>query len=173
MGNLIIETATLDLSHITTEMAIVHELPFVGVRSDPSPSFRLAPTSSLSMTDLCYSAATVITATEPLSGHELEASREQVVEALKTLREAAEQEGGDGFLLGYNPLAPTARIPASELGFTDECVFVWSRDRGEDPLFDWSDVAHVVTDDVSISVFLVDGRLVTLSADIDWWNRLS
>jgi len=173
MSDTAIEDMVLDLSHITTAQAIVHSMPYAGTRGVAVPSFRIADTASLSMKDIPSYEGTVITATAPLAGQELEASREELAQAIASMRDEAATEGGDGFLLGYDPLNPTARIPASELALGADCVFVWNRERDEGPIFEWSEVAHLVTSREHAHIFLVDGRLISLCADIDWWNRLS
>jgi len=172
MSDLVMEDAVLDLSDIVTKKAIVHSLPFPGAHCRAIPSYRIADTASLSMKDIPSGEVTVITATAPIEGQVLEASREDLERAMASMRAAAAAEGGDGFLLGYDPLNPTARIPDSELALGADCVFVWNRGPGEGPIFEWSEVAHLVTSEESARIFLVDGRLISLHADIDWWNRL-
>lgn len=166
-----IETMELDLSDIATEKAIVHSLPFPGGHRLAIPAHRVADTASLSMKDIVSGEITVITGTAPIEGQVLEASREQLAQAIASMRAAAAAEKGDGFLLGYDPLNPTMRIPSGELALGVDCVFIWSRERRDGPIFEWSEVAHLVTSEESASIFLVDGRLITLHADIDWWNR--
>lgn len=173
MSDLVMEDAVLDLSDIVTETAIVHTMPLVGTRRDTLPSFRFAPTSSLSMADIEPGICTVITGTAPISGQELEACREELADALASLRREAEAEGNDGFLLGFDPLNPTVRIPSSELALGADCLFVWNRAPGEGPVFEWDQVAHLCTTPLSIGIYLIDGRTVFLYANIDWWNRLS
>lgn len=172
MSHAVIEDMALDLSHIATEKAIVHSLPYVGPHCNAIPSFRIADTASLTMKDIPSGEATVITATAPLEGQALEASRTQLAQAIEQMRASAREEGGDGFVLGYDPLYPTARIPSSELALGADCVFIWDRPRGDGPIFEWSEVAHLVTNEDSAYVYLVDGRLIVIHADIDWWNRL-
>ena len=172
MDDLVIEQEALDLAHVTTETAIVHTLPYPGPFCDPVPSYRIVPTGTLSMKDLPSDEITVVTGTMAVQGQVLEASRRRLVEAISSMRAAADAEGGDGFLLGYDPLGPSARIASTELGISDDCLFVWNRGRGEGPLFQWDEVAHLTTTEDTMRAFLVDGRVVTLYADIDWWNRL-
>ncbi len=165
-------TERLVLDHVRTDDAIVHTLPHPGPYCTPIPEFRIAARASLSTADVPAGATTVITGTLPIEGEELQKARLELAEAVSTMRATATAEGGDGFLLGYDPLSPTARIPSGELEIGADCVFVWSRDRGEGPLFEWGEVAHLATGDGSVHVFLVDGRVVSIHADIDWWNRI-
>jgi hypothetical protein len=173
MQDLVMEPMALDLSHVTTQTAVVHALPHVGPHCLAIPSFRMAATSSLSMRDVEPGMRTVITGTSPISGQELAASRQELAEAVARLRTAADDEGGDGFLLGYDPLNPDRRIPSSELALGDACLFVWDRAPGEGPVFEWDEVAYLLTTETSIEVYLVDGRTAFIHAAIDWWNLLS
>lgn len=172
MSEIVIEEAVLDLSHVTTEKAIVHTLPYVGPHCNATPSFRIVDTASITMKDISLDAVTVITGTAPLEGQALEASRQELARSIEQMRVSAKEEGGNGFVLGCDPLYPKARIPSSELAMGVDCVFVWDRARGDGPIFDWSEVAHLVTREDSAYIFLVDGRLIVIHADIDWWNLL-
>ncbi len=102
-----------------------------------------------------------------------DADRRRLAEAVARLRRQADEQGGDGFLLGHDPRNPRMHVRSNELALGVDSVFVWDRSIGEAPGVEWRDVASISTSDFSIEMLLVDGRTIFLHADIDWSQRPS
>lgn len=158
-------------------MIVMHVLPpIMHGHAGNKPTSRIMTARDLTAEDGGdVSNIIAITLAQPISPVTLHFAREQFRGWLEQADRMALDESGHGIRIGYDPLRPDRHAAFSDIGMTDECVFLWDRPRGDGPLFEWSDVAAMTAnrDEESAMILLVDGRSVFLHADVDWDNRLS
>lgn len=109
----------------------------------------------------------------PIDGIQIDLDREQFEGWVAEACEKSRAAGNEGLLFGHDPLRPEKTIDQADLGISEECVFLWNRNRGEGPIFEWSMVSQIWANrnnDVA-TIFLTDGRVVVFNANIDWVER--
>lgn len=157
------------------DTVFVHAFDPISVRGPRAyATTQQLPVSAIDEGELLAGAIT-ISPRRAISGIQIQLDREQFEGWVEQAQQSALEQGGDGLLLGYDPIHPEARIPQGDLGISEDCVFQWSRPRGADPMFTWDEVAVVIAnrDTLSATIHLTNGNSVFLHADVDWFNILS